>query len=247
MGLAASVGVANLRVRRRLRVAVLSTGDELVPPGRPLAPGQIYNSNRYTLLGLLAGMGCQVLDLGIVPDDLEATRRFLRKAAADADLILSSGGVSVGEEDHLRNAVTSEGSLALWRIRVKPGKPLAYGRVGTADFLGLPGNPVSTFVTFLLFVRPFILRRQGIEEVLPTWCRAVADFSWPRPGTRREFVRARLLEGHSGETRAQVFPRQGSDVLTSAVWGHGLVDIPEGTTVAPGQSVRYLPFAAVLE
>ena len=246
MGLAASVGVAGLPVYRRLRVAVFSTGDELVLPGQPLAEGQIYNSNRYTLHGLLQGLGCEIRDLGIVEDTLAATREALLEAAEQADLILTTGGVSVGEEDHVKRAVEDVGALDLWRIRVKPGKPLAFGRVGEADFIGVPGNPVSTLVTFMLFARPFILKRQGATAVMPEVLPVSAGFSWPRPGGRREFVRARLERGRDGEPVAAIYPRQGSDVLTSAVWGDGLVDIPEQTTVSPGDRVNYLAFSALL-
>jgi molybdopterin molybdotransferase len=246
LGLAASVGVARLPVFRRLRVAILATGDELVEPGQSPGPGQIYNSNRYTLLGLLSGLGCEVLDLGIVPDDAGATLDTLAAAAASADLVLTSGGVSVGEEDHVKRAVESLGHLDLWQVRVKPGKPLAYGRIGAADVLGVPGNPVSALVTFMLFARPFLLRRQCVERVWPVRFQVEAGFAWPRPGTRREFLRARLEAGPGGRARAMIFPRQGSDVLTSAVWAEGLVDLREGATVQPGAVVDYLPFSEVL-
>ncbi len=246
MGLAASVGVARLPVYQRLRVAIFSTGDELVLPGRPLADGQIYNSNRYTLRGLLRGLGCEIHDLGIVEDTLPATREAMLEAAEQADLIVTSGGVSVGEEDHVKRAVEDVGSLELWRIRVKPGKPLAFGRVGEADFIGVPGNPVSTLVTFMLFARPFILKRQGATAVLPQSVPVVAGFSWPKPGKRREFLRAQLERSPEGKTVAAIYPRQGSDVLTSAVWGDGLVEIPEQATVAPGDTVNYLAFSGLL-
>ena len=246
MGLAASVGVARLPVYQRLRVAIFSTGDELVLPGRPLADGQIYNSNRYTLRGLLRGLGCEIHDLGIVEDTLPATREAMLEAAEQADLIVTSGGVSVGEEDHVKRAVEDVGSLELWRIRVKPGKPLAFGRVGEADFIGVPGNPVSTLVTFMLFARPFILKRQGATAVLPQSVPVIAGFSWPKPGKRREFLRARLEPSPEGKTVAAIYPRQGSDVLTSAVWGDGLVEIPEQATVAPGDTVNYLTFSGLL-
>jgi len=246
LGLAAAVGVGRLRVYRRLRVAIFSTGDELVHPKRPLEPGQIYNSNRYTLRGLLRALGCEIHDFGIIEDVYESTRDALLRAAETADLIVTSGGVSVGEEDYVKRAIESVGSLEMWKIRVKPGKPLAYGRVGDADFLGAPGNPVSTLVTFLLFARPFILKRQGAGTVTPRQFAVTAGFSWPKPGKRREFLRARLEPDENGELRATIFPRQGSDVLTSAVWGDGLVVVPEGATVAVGQTVSYIAFSELL-
>jgi len=247
LGLAASVGVPRVAVHRRLRVALFSTGDELVTPGSPLGPGQIYNSNRYVLIGLLHGLGCEVRDLGIVPDDRAATRRAVEECAATADVLLTSGGVSVGEEDHVKQALLDLGRLDLWRVRIKPGKPLAYGRVGEADFLGVPGNPVSAFVTFLLFVRPFLLRRMGASESLPVRMPVRAEFRRTKAGQRREFLRARLTAGPDGAPRATLFPRQGSDVLTSVTWAHGLVDLPEGTTVEPGDTVTYLAFSDLLD
>mgnify|MGYP006276521795 CR=1 FL=1 len=229
LGLAASIGTAALTVRRRVRVACFFTGDELVMPGEPLTPGAIYNSNRFVLRSLLEDLGCEVLDLGIVPDSLEATRAALREASADVDLILTSGGVSVGEEDHVKPAVEAEGELALWQIAMKPGKPLAFGKVrrsdrsrGEAWFIGLPGNPVSSFVTFLMMVRPFVLRLQGIPELEPVRIPMRADFSWPRPDRRREFLRASFNAGGG----LDLFPNQGSAVLTSTVRCDGLVDNP---------------------
>ena len=170
-------------------MALFSTGDELVMPGEPLKPGAIYNSNRYTLRALAQAAGCEVQDLGIVPDRLDATRDALRRAAAGNDLILTSGGVSVGEEDHLKPAVQAEGRLDLWQIAMKPGKPLAFGRVGQALFMGLPGNPVSSFVTFLLAVAPVLRALQGLDPAGPAALTLRADFDWPRPDRRREFLR----------------------------------------------------------
>ncbi|MDN3919949.1 molybdopterin molybdotransferase MoeA [Roseateles violae] len=242
LGLAASVGAAQLSVAARPRVALFSTGDELVMPGEPLKPGAIYNSNRFMLRGLLEGLGCEVVDLGIVPDKLDATRAALREAASQADLIISSGGVSVGEEDHLRPAVQAEGRLDLWQIALKPGKPLAYGRVADAHFIGLPGNPVSSFVTFLLLVRPVILRLQGATRLAPRTYTLRADFAWPKPDRRREFLRARLNETGG----LALFPSQSSGVLSSAVWGDGLVDNPAGQAIAAGDSVAFLPFNELL-
>lgn len=245
MGLAASVGLATLPVFRRLKVAVFFTGDELVMPGQPLAPGKIYNSNRYTLTGLLRRMDCDLWDYGIVPDSLDATLRTLRHASGWADVVVTSGGVSVGEEDHVRHAVEQLGRVEMWKVAMKPGKPFVHGTVGEADFLGLPGNPVSTFVTFCLFVRPFLAARQG-ESAKPDWpLRVNADFEWAKAGKRREFLRARLLEGDRGTLNAAVYPNQGSGVLNSVVWADGLVDIPAGQTVARGDVVPYLPFAGM--
>jgi len=248
LGLAATVGAAALRVARRPRVALFSTGDELAMPGEALKPGSIYNSNRFTLRGLLQALGCEITDLGIVPDRLDATRAALREAAGGNDLIITSGGVSVGEEDHLRPAVQAEGRLDLWQIAIKPGKPLAFGEVsrdegsGSAWFIGLPGNPVSSFVTFLLLVRPVILRLQGATELAPQGLTLRADFDWPKPDRRREFLRVRL-NAHGG---LDLFPNQSSGVLTSAVWADGLLDLPAGQPIAVGDAVRFLPMAGLM-
>jgi molybdopterin molybdotransferase len=246
LGLAASVGLASLPVRRRVRVAVFFTGDELAMPGEPLAPGAIYNSNRFTLRGLLENLGCEITDFGIVPDSLDATRSTLREAARGHDLIITSGGVSVGEEDHIKPAVEAEGRLDMWQIAVKPGKPLAFGEVcgegGAAFFLGLPGNPVSSFITFLLFVRPFLLRLQGdTKPVEPLAYAMRADFDWPKADRRNEFLRARV----NAQGGLDLFPNQGSGVLTSTVWGDGLIDNPPGHPVAKGDIVRFIPFAGL--
>ncbi|MES2899462.1 MAG: gephyrin-like molybdotransferase Glp [Pseudomonadota bacterium] len=251
LGLAASVGLANLPVYRKLRVAVFFTGDELTMPGEApggkLAPGAIYNSNRFTLRALLENLGCTITDFGIVPDTLDATRSTLRSAARDNDLIITSGGVSVGEEDHIKPAVEAEGSLNMWQIAVKPGKPLAFGEVrrdqGTAFFIGLPGNPVSSFITFLLFVRPFVLRLQGVSgPVAPRSYAMRADFAWPKADRRNEFLRARINEAGGLE----LYPNQGSGVLTSTVWGDGLIDNPPGHAIATGDTVRFIPFNELL-
>jgi molybdopterin molybdotransferase len=242
LGLAASVGAAALTVARRPRVALFSTGDELVMPGELLKPGAIYNSNRFSLRGLLQGLGCEVIDLGIVPDKLDATRAALREAAGRSDLIITSGGVSVGEEDHLRPAVQAEGSLDLWQIAIKPGKPLAFGKVKSSWFLGLPGNPVSSFVTFLLLVRPVILRLQGATSLAPRRLRLRADFDWAKPDRRQEFLRVRLNEAGG----LDMFPNQSSGVLTSAVWGDGLLDNPAGQAITAGDTVAFIPFSELL-
>jgi molybdopterin molybdotransferase len=244
LGLAASVGAATLQVARRPRVALFSTGDELVMPGEALRPGAIYNSNRYTLRGLLQAFGCDCVDLGIVPDTLAATRDALRRAAAGADLVLTCGGVSVGEEDHLRPAVAAEGRLDLWSIAIKPGKPLAFGTLRRGDassawFIGLPGNPVSSFITFVFAVRPVLLRLQGASPAAPLALPARAGFDWPRPDRRREFLRVR----RNAEGALELFGNQSSGVLTSTVWGDGVVDNPPGRAIRAGDEVRYLSFS----
>jgi len=242
LGLAASVGAATLSVVRRPRVALFSTGDELAMPGGPLKPGAIYNSNRYTLRALLQAAGCEVSDLGIVPDNRDATRNALRGAAQRHDLILTSGGVSVGEEDHIRPAVQAEGRVELWQVAIKPGKPLAFGVVGNALFIGLPGNPVSSYVTFLLMVRAVLRVLQGATAELPQTLNLRADFDWLHPDRRREFLRVRLND-RSG---LDLFPNQSSGVLTSAVWASGLVDNPPGQAIQRGDAVRYWPLAELL-
>ena len=243
---AASVGLATLPVLRRVRVAVFFTGDELRMPGEPLPPGAIYNSNRFALVALLERLGCEVRDLGLVPDRLEPTRAALRAAAADNDLIITSGGVSVGEEDHIKPAVEAEGRLDMWKIGIKPGKPLAFGAVTSGDkecaFIGLPGNPVSAFVTFLTLVRPFVLRLSGVDKVRPKSYLLRADYEWARPDARREFLRA--LTNDAGGV--ELFPSQGSGVLSSCVQADGLVDNPPGQAVARGDLVRFIPFSELL-
>ena len=242
LGLAASIGRAEVSVYRRLRVATFYTGSELAVPGQALQPGQIYNSNRYTLCGMLSALGCEIVDHGSVHDDLAATRAVLARAAQNVDLVITSGGVSVGEEDHMRAAVEADGSLDLWRIAVKPGKPLAFGSIHGVPFIGLPGNPVSVFATFSLLVRPYLLRRQGVQQVAPRSFDIIAEFDWPKAGPRREFVRARL----SPDARSvSIFGNQSSGVLTSAVWADGFVDIAENTPIARGDRVRYIPFASL--
>jgi molybdopterin molybdotransferase len=246
LGLAASIGMSQLTVAGRPRVALFSTGDELVMPGEVapenMKPGAIYNSNRFFLRALLLRMGCEVTDLGIVPDQLDATVDALRTAAHGHDLILTSGGVSVGEEDHIKPAVQSLGQLDLWQIAIKPGKPFAYGRVADAHFIGLPGNPVSSYVTFLMLVRPFLLRLQGVIKVTPESIAVRADFTWARGDKRREFLRAR----RNAKDGLDVFSNQSAGVLTSAVWCDGLVDNPPGQTIAPGDLVRFIPFSELL-
>jgi molybdopterin molybdotransferase len=249
LGLAASIGLAQLQVSARPRVALFSTGDELVMPGdvapEAMPAGAIYNSNRFFLRAMLQRLGCEVTDLGIVPDKREATIAALRDAAQHHDLILTSGGVSVGEEDHIKPAVESLGELNLWQLAIKPGKPFAYGKVNRdADsddchFMGLPGNPVSSFVTFLLLVRPFVLALQGVTKTDIARTEMTAHFDWPRADKRREFLRVK----RNAQGGLDLFPNQSSGVLTSAVWGDGVVDNPAGQTIAKGDTVRFISFA----
>ncbi len=247
LGVAASAGLTHLMVKRRVKVAIFFTGNELTMPGEPLKPGAIYNSNRDTLLASLNALGCEVTDFGIVPDDLGQTRLTLRQAAQEHDLIITSGGVSVGEEDHVKPAVDSEGELNLWQISIKPGKPLAFGKVrrdqaGSAWFIGLPGNPVSSFVTFLLCVRPFIATLQGRNASVPQVFMMRADFDWLKPDKRNEFLRVKI----NSQGGLDLFPNQSSGVLTSAVWGDGLLDNPPSQVIRKGDLVRFIPFSSIL-
>lgn len=252
LGLAASLGLAQLRVVARPRVALFSTGDELVMPGdvapQDMPAGAIYNSNRFFLRALLHRLGCEVSDLGIVPDKREATLAALKTAADHHDLILTSGGVSVGEEDHVKPAVQALGALSLWQIAMKPGKPFAYGHVqresvgGAAHFVGLPGNPVSSFMTFLLLVRPLILQLQGADPSMPAPVHLPAHFAVPKADKRREFLRVR----RNAQGGLDLFPNQSSGVLTSVVWGDGVIDNPAGQTIAQGDVVPFWPFAGWL-
>ncbi len=247
LGLAASVGVGELTVLQRPRLAIFSTGDELQMPGETLRPGAIYNSNRYTLRALALAAGCTVTDLGIVPDTLPATRTALRQAATVADLIVTCGGVSVGEEDHLKPAAMAEGELQDWQIAMKPGKPLAFGQIRRGDgssalFIGLPGNPVSSFITWLLLVGAALRSMQGMVGGLPPALPLRADFDWPRPDKRREFLRVRF----NAEGGLELFPNQSSGVLTSVVWADGLVDNPPAQPIARGDVVHFLPLAQLV-
>ncbi len=246
LGLAASIGMDTLGVARRPRVALFSTGDELVMPGEvppdQMKPGAIYNSNRFFLSALLRRLECEVSDYGIVPDKRDATVKALAHAAQAHDLILTSGGVSVGEEDHIKPAVEQLGTLNMWQIAMKPGKPCAYGQLGGAHFIGLPGNPVSSFVTFLLLVRPFLLKLQGATQLAPVVMPAIANFDLARADKRREFLRVR----RNAQGALDLFPNQSSGVMTSVVWGDGLVDNPAGTTIKRGSTVRFISLAELL-
>lgn len=246
LALAASVGVTHVSTFKPLTVAILLTGDELVEPGSPLGPGQIYNSNRYWLQSLLTEIGCDVLDPGIVRDTPEQTRAALREASQKADVIITCGGVSVGEEDHVRAAVASMGRIDLWQIAMKPGKPLAYGKANAADFIGLPGNPVSAFVTFVLMGLPFLQRRMGLAVTAPVVRMMTADFDWPKPDRRREFIRVRQKTDTQGNVRLDRWPNQGSGVMSSVAWADGLVDIAPGQTIKRGDAVPYLSFSELL-
>ena len=255
MGAIASLGARTVEVRRRIRVAILATGDELREPGEDLGPGQIYNSNRFTLLGLLKRAGCDIIDLGVAADRLDATCDAIRSGAIQADVLITTGGVSVGEEDHIRHAVESMGEIFIRKVAVRPGKPIVHGRIGQCDLIGLPGNPVSTLVGFCLFVRPFLLRRSGVDaaRAFPIPIPVPAGFAWPVAQSRREFARARLIPGNEnsptepGMPRAEIHPRQGSDVLSAATWAGGLVEIPEGQTLVPGDMVLYHSFGDLLD
>ncbi len=247
VGLAASVGITSLPVYRPLRVALFSTGDELQDPGGPdLAPGAVYDSNRYTLAGLLAGLGCVVEDLGILPDRLNDIRDALKSATATNDLLLTSGGMSVGEEDHVKAAVEELGSLHFWKLAIKPGRPVALGLVGSTPFIGLPGNPVAVMVTFLRVARPMILRLSGAADTAPRLFQVRAGFSHRKKKDRREWVRAHLKTASDGSLIAEKFPRQGAAILSSMVAADGLVEIPEAVTeIQEGQQIEFLPFSEV--
>ncbi|MCA4965061.1 gephyrin-like molybdotransferase Glp [Pseudomonas sp. Y24-6] len=239
-GLAASLGCAELEVIRKVRVAVLSTGDELIEPGQPLGPGQIYNSNRVLLCSWLQRLGCEVIDAGILPDDLPTTRARLGELN-DVDLILSTGGVSVGEADFLGIALREEGELTLWKLAIKPGKPLTFGHFRGVPVIGLPGNPASTLVTFALLTRPYLLRRQGVQDVEPLKFQVPAGFDWPMAGNRREYLRGRLENG-----QAIIYKNQSSGVLRSAAWAEGLVEVREDRTLVAGEFVGFIPLSEVL-
>jgi len=242
ISLAASVGVGEIVVFKKIKVGVFFTGDELVEPGNPLSPGKIYNSNRYALVALLNQVGCDVINLGNIEDKLDATCDALEALESQCDLIMTTGGVSVGEEDHVKPAVEKLGELNLWKIRMKPGKPLAYGKVKQTPFIGLPGNPVSSFVTFCIFSLPFIKKMQGNTNYDSKILKVKANFDCKRAKPRREYARVRI--DYSSETPlANLYPKQGSDVMSSVVWADGLIEIPENTTFEAGTILNYYPLS----
>ncbi|WP_319380462.1 gephyrin-like molybdotransferase Glp [Thiomicrorhabdus sp.] len=246
LGLISSIGIGEIQVYQPLKIATFSTGDELLEPGDQPQEGKIYNANRYTLSGLIPQLGFERIDMGRVEDTLEATIDAMKKAAAVADVVMTTGGVSVGEEDHIKPALDTLGELHMWKVKMKPGKPIAYGKIageyGSIPFIGLPGNPVSAFATFKLFARPYLMKMQGATELSsrPIWLKA--DFDWPRANFRRDFVRARIVNKRQ-ESVVEIFPHQGSGVLMSASWAEGFAVIPEDTTIAKGDKVAFYPFS----
>jgi len=246
LAMIASIGVPMVDVYAPIKVGVLFTGDELTEPGKPLLPGAIYNSNRFAIVNLLKKIGCSVIDYGIVRDSAQETQTALQHAAKENDVIMTCGGVSVGEEDHVKAAVVALGKLDLWQISMKPGKPLAYGKVGKSDFIGLPGNPVSAFVTFLLMARPFLSKRMGLLDYDLKYSQALAGFDWPRPDKRREFLRVKRVTEAAGKTVLDLWPNQGSGVMSSVAWADGLVDVPPDSIIKKGDTVRYLSLADLL-
>jgi len=246
VSLAASVGVSEIIVYKKIKVGVFFTGDELIEPGNPLLPGQIYNSNRYALVALLKRIGCDVVNLGNIKDKLESTCAALESLSSQCDLIMTTGGVSVGEEDHVKPAVEKLGELNLWKIRMKPGKPLAYGKVKQTPFIGLPGNPVSSFVTFCIFALPFIKKMQGNKQYKSKIYKVKANFDCSRAKPRREYARVRI--DYSDETPlANLYPKQGSDVMSSVVWADGIIEIPENTTFDNGTILNYYPLSELIQ
>ncbi len=246
IGMLAGTGIESVEVRKSLRIALLTTGDELVKPGQPLQKGQIYNSNFFTISALLQGLGHKVIDCGIVADTLSATEQMLMQAAASADCIISSGGVSAGEEDHVRIALENVGKLAMWKLAIKPGKPFAFGSVAGKPFFGLPGNPVSTFVNFVLIVRPCLERLSGGRgQTTPAW-RLAADFTAPESGSRQEYLRVCCYQGVSGESVLQLAGSQSSGVLSSVSYSDGLAVVPPFTAVNKGDRLRFIPLSEIV-
>lgn len=246
LGLLASVGIAEVTVRKRLRVAIFSTGDEVVEPGQDLGSGQIYNSNRYTLSGLLRAWGIEVVDLGVVKDNFETTRETLISAAEQADCIITTGGVSVGEADFIKDAVAALGKLDLWRIAIKPGKPFAFGSVGDTPFIGLPGNPAAVFVTLLILVKPFLRALLGLDQKTPVTESVVANFSCSKPLIREQFLFVKT-EVQNGIKVLNQFPNQSSGILRSSAWASGLARVPVDTTIEQGDTIRYYDYSQLME
>ncbi|WP_445577902.1 Molybdopterin molybdenumtransferase [Pseudomonas sp. E141] len=246
LGLLAGAGIARMEVYRPLQVGLLSSGDELREPGEALAPGQIYNSNRHSLAALLRGWGMEVHDYGAMPDKLLASRQALSLAAAECDVLLTSGGVSVGEEDHLKQAIEALGSVDLWRLAIQPGKPLAFGEVAGKPWIGLPGNPSAALITALIVVRPFLFRAQGMDEVLPVPLQLPAGFDWPKPNRRRQYLRAKLVPGADGSLCVELHPQQSSAMLAAACWADGLAVVECQAHVRMHDKVMYLPFASLM-
>jgi len=246
LGLISSIGFADVTVFKPLTIATFTTGSELLEPGEAPQKGKIFNANRYVLAGLIPALGFELIDLGIVQDTLEATVEAMKQAALLADVVVTTGGVSVGEEDHIKPAIEQLGSLDMWKVKMKPGKPLAYGDINGTPFIGLPGNPVSAFATFNLFAHPYLLKMQGANEIKakPIWLEAA--FESPQPAFRRDFARAKLVNKNQ-KTYVTIYPNQGSGVLTSTVWAEGFVVIPEDTTIAKGDKVAFYPFNPINE
>lgn len=246
IGLLASIGISTVKVYRPLRVAILNTGDELIAPGQTLSPGQIYESNSFTLDALLKNLGMQTQKLGIVKDDLAATQQALLKAAEESDCIISSGGVSVGDADFVKAAVENLGELSLWKLAIKPGKPFSYGQIGKTPFFGLPGNPVAVFVTFLMLVKPYLLKMQGAQNISPQKYHLPAGFEVSEAGSRQEYIRVRMNQRQQGQQELIPFLNQGSSVMTSTSWASGLAIIPVNTKVKKGDLLEFLPYTGLL-
>ncbi len=246
VGLAASVGCGTLSVYRRLRTALFSTGDEVRDVDDELAPGCVYDSNRYAIAALLEQLGCAVDDLGILPDRFAPVRDGLAAAAEEHDLIITSAGVSTGDEDHVRSAVDALGAIHFWRLAIRPGRPIALGQVGRVPFIGLPGNPVAVMVTFMRFARPAILLLSGCKDIAPNFFRVRVAFEYTKKPTRREWLRASLFTDSDGTLSAAKFPRDGAGILSSMVEADGLIELPEDLTrLEVGAMVDFLPFSEV--
>ncbi|MBN4075531.1 MAG: molybdopterin molybdenumtransferase MoeA [SAR86 cluster bacterium] len=246
IGLLASLGLAKVKVYKPLKIAILNTGDELVAPGENLKAGQIYESNSFTLDALLKKMGMQTQKLGIVKDDLQSTQQALLRATEDADCIMSSGGVSVGDADYIKTAVENLGKLSLWKLAIKPGKPFSFGQVGETPFFGLPGNPVAVFVTFLMLVKPYLLKMQGAQNIHSEKYLLPAGFEVAEVGSRQEYLRVCLQGNQQGKQELIPFLNQGSSVMTSTSWADGLAIIPINTRIERGDLLEFLPYTGLL-